>query len=290
MSEQSRAMTGKICMITGSNAGIGEETARVLAGRGATVVVVGRSAERCAAAAEAIRRSTGHSAVEFLVADLSTSRGIRGLAEQFQTRHPRLDVLVNNAGAMFAARQENSDGIEMTFALNHLAYFLLTNLLLDSLRAAPRARIVNVASDAHRMVRGLNFDDLQNRNRYQGFRVYSQSKLANILFTYELARRLEGTNITANALHPGFVATSFFEGNGLSGLLMRVGATLFAIPKEKGARTSIHLASSPEVEGVSGGYFERERPAKSSRATYDDAAARRLWQISEELTGGSEVP
>lgn len=282
-------MNGKICMITGSTSGIGRETARVLAERGATVVLVGRSRERCATTAEAIKQSAATSELEFLVADLSTSHGVRGLAEQFQARFPRLDVLVNNAGAMFAARRESSEGIEMTFALNHLAYFLLTDLLLDSLKAASRARIVNVASDAHRMVRGLNFDDLQGRTRYGGFRAYSQSKLANILFTYELARRLRGSNVTANALHPGFVATNFFEGNGFSGLLMRVGASLFAIPTERGARTSIHVASAPEVEGITGAYFERERPAKSSRASYDEESAGRLWQISEELTAPRRV-
>lgn len=289
MSDLNQTMNGKICMITGSTSGIGKETARVVAGRGATVIVVGRNADRTAATAEEIKRSTGNSAVEFLVGQLSTSQGVRDLAGQFQTRYPRLDVLVNNAGAMFAARQENGEGVEMTFALNHLAYFHLTNLLVGSLKAAPGARVVNVASDAHRMVRGLNFADLQGRRSYRGFRAYSQSKLANILFTYELARRLSGDRINVNALHPGFVATNFFEGNGASGMLMRIGAALFAIPTEKGARTSVYLASSPDVEGQSGSYFERERPVKSSRASYDEEAARRLWQISEELTGASHI-
>jgi retinol dehydrogenase 12 len=265
---------------------------------------------RCESTAEAIRRQTGNPSVEFLVADLSSQAEIRRLAREFLDRRRRLDVLVNNAGALFAQRRESVDGIEMTLALNHLGYFLLTNLLLDALEAAAPARVVNVASRAHEDVEGLDLDDLQARAhacsfwgygeskfagllftlfappRHPGFLQYARSKLANLLFTYELARRLEGTGITANALHPGFVASRFMEGNGPLGWFLRRWAGLFGISSEEGARTSIYLASSPGVEGVTGKYFERRKEVPSSPASRDEAAARRLWQLSEELTGG----
>jgi NAD(P)-dependent dehydrogenase (short-subunit alcohol dehydrogenase family) len=278
-------MSGKVCLVTGATAGIGAVAARAIAERGANVVIVGRNPSKCEATADEIRRSTGNSAVEFIVGDISSQAGVRDVAGQFLARHARLDVLLNNAGAVFAHRRESVDGIEMTLALNHLGYFLLTHLLLDALKASAPSRVVNVASDAHTMVRGIDLDDLQGVKRYRGFRAYSQSKLANILFTYELAHRLEGTGVTANALHPGFVATSFFNGNGFLGWLMRRGASLFAIRPENGARTSIYLATSPEVERTSGRYFVKERPAESSRASRDGDTARRLWRLSEELTG-----
>ena len=279
-------LTGKVVLVTGATAGIGAVTARALAERGATVVVAGRSRERCEATVDQVRRATGNAGVEAIVADLSVQADVRRLAREFQDRFPRLDVLVNNAGAMFARRRESADGIEMTFALNHLGYFLLTALLLDTLKASAPARVVNVASEAHRMVPGLDFDDLEvRRRRYRGFRAYARSKLANVLFTYELARRLEGTGVTANALHPGFVATSFMSGNGATGWMMRRLADLAAIPPEAGARTTIFLASSPAVEGVSGRYFVKEREVASSPASRDEAAARRLWQVSEQMTG-----
>lgn len=276
---------GKTCLVTGGTSGIGEITARELARMGARVLVVGRSAERCAATIGRIRDQTGSDAVESTVADLSSQAEVRRLAEEVRGRCDRLDVLVNNAGAMFLERRESVDGIEMTLALNHLSYFLLTNALLDLLRASAPARIVNVASDAHKGA-SIDFDDIQGRRRYSGWRAYQRSKLANILFTDELARRLAGTGVTANALHPGFVRTRFFQDfTGWVGFLMKVGASLAAITPEEGARTSIHLASSPEVEGVTGQYFVKSRPARPSPQARDRAAAERLWRVSEELAG-----
>jgi NAD(P)-dependent dehydrogenase (short-subunit alcohol dehydrogenase family) len=280
-------MSGKVCLVTGATSGIGAVTAQALAARGATVVLAGRSREKCEATADAVRRATGNGSVEWLLADLSSQRDVRALAGEFLERHPRLGVLVNNAGAMFFERRESVDGIEMTLAVNHLAYFLLTNLLLDALKAAAPSRVVCVASDAHRMARGINFDDLQSRKRYGGFRVYSRSKLANLLFTDELARRLDGTGVTANALHPGFVSTNIFSGHGVAGWIMRRSAALFAISPDQGARTSIYLATAPELEQVTGRYFERGREVPSSRASRDEEAASRLWSVSEELTSGS---
>lgn len=277
-------MQGKVCLVTGATAGIGRVTARELARQGATVIVAGRNAEKSAAVVEQIKQQTGNPNVAYLLADLSSQSEVRALANQFKRQYPRLDVLVNNAGAMFLRRQESADGIEMTFALNHLNYFLLTNLLLDTLIANAPARIVNVASRAHVGVAGLNFDDLQNQKGYFGWRAYGQSKLCNVLFTYELARRLEGTSVSANALHPGLVATRFGSNNtGLSWIWTFV--NLFALSAEEGAQTPIYLAASPEVEGVTGRYFYQSKALPSSKASYDAQAARRLWQVSEQMTG-----
>jgi NAD(P)-dependent dehydrogenase (short-subunit alcohol dehydrogenase family) len=283
-------MAGKVVLVTGATAGIGAVTARELARKGATVCIVGRSREKCEATVAQIRGTTGSAAVEFLLADLSSQAEVRRLAAEFPARYPRLDVLVNNAGGMFLTRQESVDGIEMTLALNHLAYFLLTNLLLDLLKASAPARVVSVSSDAHRMVRGFDFEDPQRRKRYRGFAVYGESKLANVLFSSELARRLAGTGVTSNALHPGFVASNFFSAPGmrpLLGRLMGLASRVFAISPEEGAKTSIYLASAPEVANITGGYFERSKPAEPSPAARDAEAARRLWQLSEELTMAS---
>ena len=230
-------MHGKICVVTGATSGIGMVTAQVLARQGATLIVVARNAERGAATVSRIQQETGNSAVELMVADLSVQAQVRQLASEIQHRFARLDVLVNNAGAFFSRRQPSQDGLEMTFALNHLAYFLLTNLLLDSLKAADSARIVNVSSEAHRRAQ-LDFSDLQGQHRYSGWRAYARSKLANILFTYELARRLAGTGIVTNALHPGFVATNFGRNNrGITAALFRI-LQLAAISPEEGPRRS----------------------------------------------------
>ncbi len=278
-------MTGKVVLITGGTSGIGEVTARELANLGAQVILVGRGRDKGEAICAEINARPGAAPATMMAADLSTQAGVRRFADEFRARHDRLDVLINNAGAIFARRQETADGIERTFGLNHLAYFLLTGLLLDLLKSGAPSRVVNVASDAHRKARRMNFDDLEAKTRYQAFPAYCQSKLANILFTRELSRRLEGSGVTANALHPGFVATNFFSGNGLLGWAMRRAAGLFAIPPERGAETSIYLASSPEVEGVSGLYFDRRKAVEPSKAALDDAAARRLWEISERMTG-----
>ena len=284
-------MQGKVCLVTGATSGIGQVTAHELARLGARVIIVGRSSEKCARTVEQIRAATGAASVESLVADLSSLAEVRRLAGQVRERSPRLDVLVNNAGAMFRKRAESVDGIEMTLALNHLSYFMLTNLLLPLLEQSAPARIVNVASDAHKGV-SINFDDIQAKQHYSGWKAYQRSKLANILFTFELARRISGTGVTANTLHPGFVRTNFLQvfDDARAGWFIRRIADLIAISPEQGARTSIYLASSPEVEGTSGRYFVKEKPAVSSPQSQDEAAAQRLWKVSEDMIGRSTAP
>jgi retinol dehydrogenase-12 len=274
------SMQGKVCLVTGATSGIGLVAARELAARGATVVLVGRSRERSAAAAAAITSQTGNQNVSFMLADLSSQRAVRELAAQFRAAHERLHVLVNNAGAVFMRRERSADGIEMTWALNHLAYFLLTDLLLDTLKASAPARIISVSSDAHKGGR-IDFDDPQ---RPGGFRAYSQSKLANILFTRELARRLEGTGVTANTLHPGVVATNFGVNNGWIARALRPLLNLASISAEEGAKTIVYLATSPEVAGVSGEYFYKCRVAPTDQAARDASSAERLWALSEQMT------
>ena len=280
----SPSMRGRTCLVTGATSGIGYVMARELARRGATVTLVGRDPDRTALYVGRIRRETGSNTVDSLLADLSSMEQVRKLAEAVRARHERLDVLVNNAGAVFLSHRTTVDGYEMTFALNHLAPFLLTNLLLDRLKVSAPARIVTTASMAHQGAT-IPFDDPNfQHHRYRAWAAYGQSKLANIMFTYELARRLEGTNMTANCFHPGFVATRFAR----SGPLMNVAMTLarpMTISAEEGAKTGIYLASSPEVEGVTGQYFVKEKPARSSKESNDTAGQRRLWEISEELTG-----
>jgi NAD(P)-dependent dehydrogenase (short-subunit alcohol dehydrogenase family) len=279
-------MAGKLCLITGGSRGIGRVAAAELAAMGATVVIVARDAERGADTVAEIEHKTGHSA-GLLLADLSSLEEIRKVAREYRERYDRLDVLINNAGAVFSQRAVTVDGFERTFALNHLAYFLLTNLLLDLLRTDAPSRIVNVSSTAHQGA-VLDFDDLQSERKYSGFRAYGRSKLANILFTHELARRLEGTEVTANCLHPGVVATGFNKNNRI---LMRLGMTIarpFLISPEKGAETIFYLASSPDVEGVTGEYFVNCTATSSSPASYDEEAARRLWEVSARLTGISD--
>jgi NAD(P)-dependent dehydrogenase (short-subunit alcohol dehydrogenase family) len=274
-------MNGKICLVTGATSGIGKATAQALAQMGATVVIVGRNPDKCAAAVSEIKHSSGNDAVEALIADLSIMAEVRQLASQFKAKYPQLHVLVNNAGATFWKREVTSEGFEKTFALNHLSYFLLTNLLLDTLKASAPARIVSVSSDAHKGAR-LDFDDLQAEKGYND--AYGRSKLANIVFSYELARRLSGTGVTANVLHPGLVRTGFADNLGavpaaVIGFFMRfVGLT-----PEQGAQTSIYLATSPEVENVTGKYWVKSKAVSSSRAAYDETTWTRLWEVSDKL-------
>ncbi len=276
-------MLGKVCMVTGAASGIGAVTAQTLAQRGATVVLVDRSATKGVIVIDQIERQTGNTALEFMRVDLSSQREIHQLVQQFTSRYRRLDVLVNNAGAMFGERQESIDGIEMTFALNYLGYFLLTNLLLDMLKASAPARIVNTSSRSHARAR-INFDDLESRTNYKGLSAYGHSKLAIVLFTYELARRLESTGVTVNALHPGIVATNFaMKGGGIMSLIVRLFRPFFVGP-EQGAQTGIYLATSPEVEGVTGKYFVKCKAVPSSPVSYDMAIASRLWEVSERYT------
>lgn len=271
-------------MVTGATSGIGLVTALALAQQGATVVIVGRNPERGAATVARITQATGNTAVTWCIADLSSQAQVRQLAEEFHRRFERLDVLVNNAGALFTKRNLSADGIETTFALNHLGYFLLTHMVLDRLKASAPARIVNVASGAHRGGQ-VNFADLQGQHRYGGWRAYCQSKLANVLFTYELASQLAGTGVTANALHPGFVATNFGKNTpGAFAWLMR-GLHMLALSPARGAETMTYLATAPEVEGVTGQYFVKKRAVQSAPVSYDRDVAQRLWRISAEMVG-----
>jgi NAD(P)-dependent dehydrogenase (short-subunit alcohol dehydrogenase family) len=279
-------MTGKIVMVTGATDGIGKVTARELAKMGATVVAVGRNRAKGESVVNEIKALGGHN-IEFMAADLSSMAEVRKLADDFKRKYDRLHVLVNNAGAIFTSRKQSIDGYEMTLALNHLNYFLLTHLLLDVLKTSIPSRIVNVSSDAHTSGR-LDFSDLQSQRFFNPMRVYGTSKLMNIMFTYELARRLEGTGVTANVLHPGLVRTQFGKNNGLlvRGIMIIL-QRLGGITVEQGAETMIYLASSPEVEGVTGKYFYKCKPMKTIPASYDEAAAKRLWEVSEQLTGTS---
>jgi len=276
-------MNGKICMVTGATSSIGEVTARELAKQGATVIVVGRNPEKCMATVNKIQQQTCNSNVDFILAELSSQKEIRQLAQQFQSRYQRLDVLVNNAGAVYLKRKESIDGIEMTFAVNCLSHFLLTNLLLDTLKASAPARIINVSALLHKRAK-IDFNDLENRKNYRGWNVYMQTKLANLLFTYELSRRLNSTGVTVNALHPGVLASNLGMNNsGIMRLIKSLVNVLLTSP-EKGALTMIYLASSPEVEGITGKYFIKKKATASSKASYDKDAASRLWRISAEMT------
>lgn len=285
-------MQGKTALVTGATSGIGQATALGLAQKGAAVVVAGRSLARARQTVDRILQAAPEAQVTYLLADLSVQSETRHLAAEFLSQNARLDVLVNNAGAYFFRRQVSRDGIEMTWALNHLSYFLLTRLLVDRLvetaRTAGEARVVNVSSNAS-LGGKINFADLQGSRRYLHFMAYSQSKLANVLFTFELARRLEGSGVTANALHPGLVATGFAKNNGLIFRLAMNAFALFGMRPEAGARTSIYLASSPEVQNVSGQYFVRGKPARAAASAYDAELARRLWAISEEMVGEGAV-
>ena len=281
-------MTGKVCVVTGATSGLGAVTARELARLGAAVVIVGRSLERCGMAVNQIKEQIASPSVDYLVADLSSQLAIRDLAAQFRTRYDHLDVLVNNAGAIFVKRQESIDGIESTLALNHLAYFLLTNLLLDVLKESAPARIVNVSSVAHERAE-IDFEDLQYRRGYRPFKAYARSKLANLLFTYELDRRLAGTGVTVNAVHPGLVRTDLGAKNGwlsrLGNALVHLRYRRFSVSPDEGARTIVFLAASPQVEGVTGRYFVDLQSVPSSERSYDLDAGRKLWKTSTRMTG-----
>jgi NAD(P)-dependent dehydrogenase (short-subunit alcohol dehydrogenase family) len=279
-----RPMDGRVCMVTGATAGIGMAAAAALAGLGATVVAVGRNPEKGSRLVERLKREAGNPAVEFLCADLSLQAEVRDLAAEFTRRHARLHVLVNNVGGFFLQRKLTRDGFEATFALNHLNVFLLTHLLLDTLRSSAPARIVNVSSDAHRRARP-DFAGIDQGRGAGGMRAYGQSKLAMTLFTYELARRLQGSGVTVNAVHPGFVASSMYDN---SGGLVRLAAPLIkrmGKSTEEGADSVVYLAASPEVEGVTGKYFTDRKAVPSSPASYDEDAARRLWEMSARMVG-----
>ena len=278
-------MAGKSVLVTGGTGGIGMATAAALAALGARVGITGRDQARAAAAAAGIRAATGNPAVDVFAADMSVQAEVRRLAAQVADAYPRLDVLVNNVGGFWAHRHVTADGLERTFALNHLASFLLTNLLLDRLTASAPARIVTVSSGAQARGR-IDVDDLQGERNYSGQRAYSQSKLANVMFTYELARRLEGTGVTATVLHPGVVRTSFGAEDQAAhvAFVIRAARPFMKTPAQ-GAVTPVYLASSPQVEGITGQYFANRKPKTSAYADRDTAAAARLWQASSDLVG-----
>lgn len=280
------SMEGRTVVITGANSGVGKATAAALAAAGADVVITARREQRGRQAVADIRRDTGSDRVDLVVFDLADLASVRRGSEQILDRCPRIDVLINNAGLVQSERHETVDGFEATFGINHLGPFLLTRLLTDRLLGSAPARVVNVASTAHQAARGgLDFDDLQTTGHYRGMQAYSRSKLANILFTTELARRLSGTGVTANCLHPGTVATGFARDHDARGFLA-FGVKLikpFVLTPEQGARTSVYLASSPDVAEVSGEYFVKCRARTPSGAAQDEAAAALLWSISEEL-------
>ena len=284
MNKADGKLSGKVCLITGATSGIGEVTAQELARLGYRVVITARDQAKLESAIARIRLNSGSQVVTGLVADLSSQDQVRSLASKFIDQYDRLDVLINNAGAVYLRRTESVDGIEMTLAGNHLAPFLLTNLLLDLLKHSSPARIINVSSRAHEG-QVIDFDDLQYRKNYQFMRAYGKSKLANLLFTYELDRRLPGSEVTVNALHPGFVATNIGGNNGWLVRLFMPLIRLWAISPQEGAETSVYLASSSEVAGVSGKYFYQKHPVLSSAFSRDEDAARRLWDASVELTG-----
>lgn len=277
-------LSGRTVVLTGASSGIGRATALGLADEGARLFLVGRSPEHCEDTLALIRRRTGRDDAVMLRADLSSQKEVRRLADELLARADRVHVLLNNAGVTLLRRELTADGLEATFATNHLAYFLLTGLLLPRLRESAPARIVNVASDAHRFG-PLDLDDLQNERRYRVMRVYGQSKTANILFTQELARRIAGSGVTANALHPGGIRSNLGRSDAAALEALRKLVGIFLKSPEQGARTSLYLACSPEVEGVSGRYFAKCRERRPAAHARDPELARRLWERSEELTG-----
>ena len=275
-------------MVTGATSGLGLATARRLATLGERVIVVGRDPARCAAVARSLPGASASDAVDWLAADFADCDAVRRLAAEAEERHARIDVLVNNAGATYAQRRLTREGVELTLAVNHLAPFILTTLLLDRLRESAPARIVNVSSVAHERAR-FDFDDLAMERGYRPFRAYARSKLANLWFTYELARRLEGSGVTVNAVHPGLVRTALGDRNGalrsVGWRLIHVAYRKASLSPDQGAAAITHLATAPELEDVTGRYFVEGRPAESSPASRDPAAAARLWALSEELAG-----
>ena len=276
-------MVGKVVLITGATSGMGKATARALATYGATVVIHGRDEEKAKETVEAIKEETKNPAIYYLIKDFEKLGDVRLLASEFQRQFHRLDVLVNNVGAVFSKRQESVDGIELTLQVNYLGHFLLTNLLLDMLKASAPSRIVNISSGVHERGR-IDFEDLQMNRKYSGQKAYASSKLAQVLFTYELARRLEGSAVTCNASNPGLAKTHLGYDAGLLTSLSKRFVDIFGKSAEKAAETTIYLATSPEVERVSGKYFEEKQEAESSEMSYNTSAAQRLWDASLRLT------
>jgi NAD(P)-dependent dehydrogenase (short-subunit alcohol dehydrogenase family) len=281
--ERQDPMKNKRVLITGATNGIGKAAALEIAKQGATVILVGRDKAKTESVVNELRGASGNQHIEFLLADLSSQGDIHKLAADFKAKHSRLDVLINNAGGYFDERNTTVDGLEYTFAFNHLGYFLLTNLLLDVLKASSPSRIINVSSGAQALGK-IAWDDLQLSKNYGGMKAYYQSKLANVMFTYELAKRLTNTGVTVNALHPGVVNSGFGSGvGGFVGFVFGLIKRFQAISPEQGADTVVYLATSPEVEGVTGKYFDKRKEKKTNPLSYDDAANKRLWEESAKL-------
>lgn len=278
----SEIMKGKICMITGANSGIGKATALGLAKMGATIIMVCRNKDRGEKALEDIKKEVENGTVDLMIADLSTQKAIHQLVKEFKERYQFLHVLINNAGVNLSRCMLTEDGIETTFAVNYLAQYLLSNLLLDVLKASSPARIVNVASSV--LAKNIDFENLNGEKHYRQLNAYGQSKLAVILFTYELSRRIEGTGVTVNCLHPGYVKTNMIKNFRKFVKYFYPLIGLFMKKPKKGAKTSIYLASSSEVEGVSGKYFKKRKEVESMKAVYDEEIAKRLWDVSIALT------
>jgi NAD(P)-dependent dehydrogenase (short-subunit alcohol dehydrogenase family) len=289
--EKTASANSKICVITGATSGIGRAVAFELAKRGVQLILISRNALKGISVAEKICRLHGEDAATFIRADLANSAEVRSAAHQIQNKHPRIDILVNNAGARFNKLQKNAGGIELTFATNHLGHFLLTILLLNNMKTSPAGRIINVASDAH-CGYSADFDYVKGAGTYDRKAAYGRSKLANILFTYELARRLAGTSVTANALHPGGVATRLGKNNGMISWLKHIayyalkGQLIFPA---RAAATLTHLALSDEVQGVTGKYFSGKNEIRSSAVSYEESAGRNLWEISRQMCGINET-
>jgi NAD(P)-dependent dehydrogenase (short-subunit alcohol dehydrogenase family) len=277
-------MQGKICLITGATDGIGKVTADALASRGATVIIVARNRAKGERVQQELKTKYDHPAIDLLIADLSSQASIRQLSEDFHQRYKQLHVLINNAGLIQLKRTETVDGLETTFAVNHLASFLLTNLLLDVLKASAPSRIINVNSSAHKGAH-VSFDDLQSTKSYKMMSVYGESKLAQMFAMYELARRLQGTGVTVNNVHPGFVGTNIGMNNvgPVTQTIVRKILGIIGATPEHGARTSIYLATSPDVEHVTGKYFVNSIPVPSAAVSYNEALQKQMWDISAEL-------
>jgi NAD(P)-dependent dehydrogenase (short-subunit alcohol dehydrogenase family) len=290
-------MKNKVCLITGGANGMGRVYAKELAARGANIIIVDIDAENGEKTASEIIQSRPGGTARFYQCDIALLKEVVRLTKSLESDFPKIDVLINNAGIIVEKREETADGFERTFATNYLGHFLLTDRLLPNLKKSEAGRIISISSDAHNAGPALDFDDLNNRKKWNrpsaiaGNRAYQQTKLSVVYFIYELARRLEGSKVTANAVHPGaFVDTNIYVNmTGFIGLIIKL-AKPFYIPVEKGAETALYLASSPEVEGVSGKYFAKCAPKQSSKYSYDIAAAHRLWKISKEMTGLKNEP
>lgn len=273
------SMRGKVCLVTGATSGVGKVTALELATKGAHVIIVGRSPDRCEATLAEIEAITGSNSLDYLVADLSVFSAVKTMAKEFNSRYNKLHVLVNNAGAIYMRRSNTVEGLETTWALNHFGYFWLTGFLIDTLKASAPSRIINVSSDAHKRSKLDGPPNMRDAMPW-GFQTYADTKLANLLFSYHLAYSIKSTGVTVNALHPGVVATNFGKGNGLVGNIIQGYSRYFGVSPEVGARTIVHLACAPELYATTGKYYVKEREVQSSRLSYDTKLSTRFWQWS----------